>query len=672
MPEGVKAGTAYVDIDADLAKLKKTVDEGVPKAIDGAAAKASKQATSRFAGIGAGLKKGLAGSLGQISGLQLGGGVTALGAGLVALSSPLEKARAQLKATFVAAGKNIDDYKGQIASTERQQENYGHTTADTDTALRKLTTAFQDPKKALKEMGLVANIAASQHISLADAAALDVKAHAGSTKIFKQFGINVALVKNPLAQVSKAEGIATKAHTAYATATKKLQVLQLIDSQKKKLSIKDYIALKAAQDKVTLTQRAYQFSLLGVTAAHKNAAAQSHILDGAFKTLSQRVKGQASAAVDSFSGKLEVWKTKIQDVAAKWGEKLGPILVTAGPLIAGLGGILSSGLIPTLGATAVAEDGVAVSTTSMLWPIVGIIAAIALVAAGVIYAYTHFKTFHDVIDSIGRFLRDVLWPIVKTVFTDIWLVIKTEIGLAIDYFKLWWTVLQWAWTNIGEPIFGYIKGAVSTLVTIWGVEFAIAKAYFTALWTVVTAIWNTVGHPVFHAIGIVVSALRTAFSALKGAVVAAFTWMGDKLTTIYNDTLKPIVDKIQTAVNLINSVVGQTGGNQLVNSLNSQRKKAGLPPLGAPGGSHAPINARKPGFTADGGIFSGAQTRIIGEAGPEAVIPLSKPARAAQLMRAAGLGGGGTTNVFNIYQSATPDQILAAQRREERLAFAGG
>ena len=55
--------------------------------------------------------------------------------------------------------------------------------------------------------------------------------------------------------------------------------------------------------------------------------------------------------------------------------------------------------------------------------------------------------------------------------------------------------------------------------------------------------------------------------------------------------------------------------------------------------------------TAEGGIFSGAQARVIGEAGPEAVIPLNNPRRAQQIMNEAGLvnamavrGGGGTTH----------------------------
>lgn len=44
---------------------------------------------------------------------------------------------------------------------------------------------------------------------------------------------------------------------------------------------------------------------------------------------------------------------------------------------------------------------------------------------------------------------------------------------------------------------------------------------------------------------------------------------------------------------------------------------------------------------ADGGVITSPTVGLIGEAGPEAIIPLSNPARAAQVMNEAGLTGGG-------------------------------
>jgi hypothetical protein len=66
---------------------------------------------------------------------------------------------------------------------------------------------------------------------------------------------------------------------------------------------------------------------------------------------------------------------------------------------------------------------------------------------------------------------------------------------------------------------------------------------------------------------------------------------------------------------------------------------------------------------ADGGIVTKPHIGLIGEAGPEAIIPLTRPARAAAIMREAGLVGGGSSNnfVINNYGNALDEGALAAK-----------
>jgi phage-related protein len=76
-----------------------------------------------------------------------------------------------------------------------------------------------------------------------------------------------------------------------------------------------------------------------------------------------------------------------------------------------------------------------------------------------------------------------------------------------------------------------------------------------------------------------------------------------------------------------------------------------------------------PTFTAEGGVFSSAQTRTIAEAGREAVIPISRPQRAMEIMEISGLAdmvrssrGGPIMNIERAtFQNAT-DADLVAQR----------
>lgn len=76
---------------------------------------------------------------------------------------------------------------------------------------------------------------------------------------------------------------------------------------------------------------------------------------------------------------------------------------------------------------------------------------------------------------------------------------------------------------------------------------------------------------------------------------------------------------------------------------------------------------KKAGLFATGGIVNGAQNAIVGEDGPEAIIPLSRKHRArgaalyAQAGAAMGMGTGGNTFVVNNYGNSLDENQLAAR-----------
>lgn len=83
----------------------------------------------------------------------------------------------------------------------------------------------------------------------------------------------------------------------------------------------------------------------------------------------------------------------------------------------------------------------------------------------------------------------------------------------------------------------------------------------------------------------------------------------------------------------------------------------------------APVLSSPTGIgLANGGIFDSAQVRLIGEAGREAVIPITRPARALQLMERSGLadlargGSGAAVNIQNATFVGRSDADLVAQK----------
>src|SRR5579864_3110717 len=65
---------------------------------------------------------------------------------------------------------------------------------------------------------------------------------------------------------------------------------------------------------------------------------------------------------------------------------------------AAIGGVL----LVAVGAYTVSMIGAAAATIAATWPLLAIIAAVALLAAGVVYAYTHWGWFRNVVNAVGK------------------------------------------------------------------------------------------------------------------------------------------------------------------------------------------------------------------------------------------------------------------------------
>lgn len=96
-----------------------------------------------------------------------------------------------------------------------------------------------------------------------------------------------------------------------------------------------------------------QYGITMKTTGDKTANAQA-----ALDQLSAKLKGQAAASADTFSGKLLEVKTRAEDAAAAFGAKFGGAITAAGPIIMGVGAILESGIIQKAGGAAKAMLGI--------------------------------------------------------------------------------------------------------------------------------------------------------------------------------------------------------------------------------------------------------------------------------------------------------------------------
>ena len=63
--------------------------------------------------------------------------------------------------------------------------------------------------------------------------------------------------------------------------------------------------------------------------------------------LSDKLKGQASDAADTFAGNLDAIKAQVEDSAAQFGQKYGPAITYVGGAITALGSAIEATMIIT-------------------------------------------------------------------------------------------------------------------------------------------------------------------------------------------------------------------------------------------------------------------------------------------------------------------------------------
>lgn len=323
-----------------------------------------------------------------------------------------------------------------------------------------------------------------------------------------------------------------------------------------------------------------------------------------------------------------------------------------------------------------------------------VITALVAIAAAIVVAYKNSETFRRIVDASFKAVLSVVttvWNWIKGNWPLLLAILTGPIGIAV-------TLIIKNFDKI-KPVVNAVKAVIGTVADI------------------VTSVKNTVGQAVTSIIGnwdkvkAPVNAVKTAIQAVDAAVDAVKIVIGNAVTSIvgnFNKMDGPVnatrsaVDAVKSAVQALkNSPIlagigaafsaGFAGAkaavqgvlsavNGLISAIqtaiswvsklsgNSARAHAQARALQGLGGAGGGIPA-----TANGGIFNGAQVRLIGEAGPEAVVPLNRPRRAAEILSEAGLMGAGGPSVHidtMVVQDAT-DIDRVAMRLGRQLMMAG-
>lgn len=318
---------------------------------------------------------------------------------------------------------------------------------------------------------------------------------------------------------------------------------------------------------------------------------------------------------------------------------MGPYLL---PIAVGLGAMglaIGVALIPQLVAWAIAQWAVAAPVIATYAPVIALVAAIGLLAAGAVLIYQNWDKI------IERF--PVLGVVVDNIQKGLdafrgWLT-----GPFVAGFQTLWDKLDVVFKAIEILVGAYLRGYAILFETGFGVLLGIFEI-FAGIFTgdmgrvkegvlkIFGSLWE--GAEAMFRLGVDTIAnlaplLLTAGLALGGALLDGFGKALSATAGLVGDVGAAVLRAIRGVVN-----------SQVIDRINRTLEfsfDTGIPGVGSIG-----INPADIPHLAGGGIVNRATLALIGESGPEAVVPLSRGA-------ARGLGGGDSYTVNVILPNVT-------------------
>ena len=283
---------------------------------------------------------------------------------------------------------------------------------------------------------------------------------------------------------------------------------------------------------------------------------------------------------------------------------------------------------------------------------------------------------------------------VKTTVSNAWTAIKTAVSTAIttvkttvsNGFTAVRTTATTAWGNIKTAVSNGINGAktaVSTAVeaikrtasNAWNSVKSTATTVWGGVKTAISTPINSAKEAVSKAVESIKSTVSQKLAAAKETASNAFNSVKDKLTKPFTDAK----NAISGAIDNIKRMFPFNLGNILSLKLPHISVYAGEAPWGIGGKGRLPSFSVK--WWARGGVFDSPSIIGVGEAGPEAVVPL-KASVYREMARGILAEGGGraeaptiliTGNEFHVREEADIDRVadrLARRIRREGVALA--
>lgn len=331
-----------------------------------------------------------------------------------------------------------------------------------------------------------------------------------------------------------------------------------------------HISLESAADKVAkgLNGNTRIFKEFGIELG-LNATAQER--EAAMAELGARVHGQAAAQADNFSTKMESLKIRAENVAEAVGQKVGPALAVAGPLMAGVGGIVQSGLVPALisgvasaWSFAAGMVGAGVSAAAAAIPVIvawaPVILTIAAIGVAAYLLYDNWSVVWGFIKDVAGAAADWITGHLDLIASAIFLPFAPLILLVTHWDEAWSfvkdiTAAAWSW--LVDTISGGIETVVGFYLSLPGRAASAMSGLGGAIVDVAAGalswLWDTVSGGVSDAVGLVAGLPGRAADALGN--LGGYLW--DAGYALIDGFRRGIVSAAEAVFNYVRGIAGR-------------------------------------------------------------------------------------------------------------------
>ena len=181
-------------------------------------------------------------------------------------------------------------------------------------------------------------------------------------------------------------------------------------------------------------------------------------------------------------------------------------------------------------------------------PIGLVVLAVAALAAGIIYAYTHSETFRAIVLGAWEAIRAAAVAIFDNYLVPLW---ATLVG-AWDAFA---AGVSAAWTAIIQPVWAALQAAAGALSAFLAGAWSLAQQAWDLLGQGISLVWTGVIMPVWAALQAAAGALGAFLAGAWALIQAGWDALGAGIAAVWNGVIMPVWNAIDLAGRVLVAVI---------------------------------------------------------------------------------------------------------------------